>query len=70
MLPSVRHPKNKHACIDWQLGDRTANLFAYFNSAPFIGQLERITALDGIFGDPWIEGGGIHVTSRGGFLKM
>lgn len=63
--------KYKRACTEWtQFGDQTANLIAYFNSALFISQLERITALDGVFGDPWIEGGGIHVTSRGGFLKM
>lgn len=63
--------KQKVACTDWSaFGETTARLIAYFNSSEFIGPLEKIAGIDGLFGDPWIEGGGIHVTSRGGFLKM
>lgn len=63
--------KQKIACTDWdRFGELTGRLIAYFNSAKFIGPLETITGIDGLIGDPWLEGGGIHLTSRGGFLKM
>jgi Rps23 Pro-64 3,4-dihydroxylase Tpa1-like proline 4-hydroxylase len=61
----------KVACTDWRsFAENTFRLIAYFNSADFIGPLETITGIDGLFGDPWLEGGGIHVTRHGGFLKM
>jgi len=63
--------KQKVACTDWDaFGPATGRLIAWFNSAKFIEPLERISGIDGLFGDPWLEGGGIHQTSRGGFLKM
>lgn len=63
--------KKKIACTDWeQFGELTYRLIAYFNSASFIRPLEAITGLHGLLVDPWLEGGGIHLTSRGGYLKM
>ncbi len=63
--------KMKVACTDWDaFGPETARLIAYFNSSKFIEPLEAISGIDGLFGDPWLDGGGIHQTSRGGFLKM
>jgi Rps23 Pro-64 3,4-dihydroxylase Tpa1-like proline 4-hydroxylase len=63
--------KLKVACTDWAaFGPMTGRLIAYFNSSEFIGPLETVCDIDGLFGDPWLEGGGIHLTSRGGFLKM
>ncbi len=63
--------KQKVACTDWgAFGPLTGRLIAYFNSSKFIEPLEKISSIDGLFGDPWLEGGGIHQTSRGGFLKM
>jgi len=63
--------KLKIACTDWDaFGPATARLIAYFNSSKFIEPLEMISGIDGLFGDPWLEGGGLHQTSRGGFLKM
>ena len=63
--------RQKVACTDWdRFGEATGKLIAWFNSAKFIEPLERITGIDGLFGDPWLEGGGIHATSSGGFLKM
>jgi Rps23 Pro-64 3,4-dihydroxylase Tpa1-like proline 4-hydroxylase len=61
----------KTATNDWNaFGPRTLALINYFNSAGFIAPLETIAGIDGLFGDPWLEGGGIHQTVRGGFLKM
>jgi hypothetical protein len=63
--------KKKVACTDWNsFGDCTARLIALFNSALFVGPLEKISGIGGLLVDPWLEGGGIHLTSRGGFLKM
>ena len=63
--------RQKLACNDWsELGEHTWKLISYFNSAEFIGPLEKITGIDGLFGDPWLDGGGIHIIRRGGFLKM
>lgn len=63
--------KQKIACTDWNaFGPETTRLIAYFNASTFIEPLEGICGIDGLFGDPWLEGGGIHQTSRGGFLKM
>lgn len=61
----------KVACTDWNcFGELTGRLIAYFNSASFVGPLEKISGIDGLIADPWLEGGGIHMTSQGGFLKM
>src|SRR5215471_6848949 len=63
--------RGKVACTDWDLFEEsTVKLMAFFNSASFIRPLEKITGIEGLIGDPWLEGGGIHQTSRGGFLKM
>jgi Rps23 Pro-64 3,4-dihydroxylase Tpa1-like proline 4-hydroxylase len=63
--------RQKVACTDWDaFQESTFDLIAWFNSAKFIGPLEKIVGIDGLFGDPSLEGGGIHQTSRGGFLKM
>jgi len=63
--------KRKRACTDWNaFGEETCRLISYFNSGAFLGEVEKITGLTGLFGDPWLEGGGIHQTSNGGFLKM
>ncbi len=61
----------KTACVDWdQFGEQTGGLISYFNSSKFIDPMETITGISGLFGDPSLEGGGIHQTIRGGFLKM
>lgn len=63
--------KKKLACTDWDsFGPQTLSLISYFNSARFIAPLEKIVGIDGLLVDPWLEGGGIHQTSQGGFLKM
>lgn len=61
----------KFASTDWDsFGDLTYILLSYFNSYSFLSPLEKITGISGLFGDPSLEGGGIHQTWRGGFLKM
>lgn len=61
----------KVACTNWDaFGKDTHRLISYFNSAEFIGSIGRVVGTDNLFGDPELEGGGIHLTRRGGFLKM
>jgi hypothetical protein len=63
--------RRKVACTDWDLFEEfTAKLMAFFTSSSFIRPLEELTGIDGLIGDPWLEGGGIHQTCRGGFLEM
>lgn len=61
----------KVACTDWDaFGQETHRLISYFNSDAFISKIGEISGIPELFGDPELEGGGIHVTRRGGFLKM
>lgn len=61
----------KVACTDWNaFGEHTHRLISFFNSAEFIENVAQIVGIDTLIGDPELEGGGIHLTRRGGFLKM
>jgi hypothetical protein len=40
------------------------------NSAPFLQFLEQLTGVQGLIPDPYYFGGGLHQTSREGFLKI
>ncbi|MHC3467679.1 2OG-Fe(II) oxygenase [Streptomyces sp. 7R007] len=55
---------------DALFGEFTRHLLAQFNSATFLGFLERLTGIDGLVPDPYFEGGGLHQIERGGFLKV
>lgn len=61
----------KLASTDWEaFGPATHQLISYLNSREFLDWLEPVVGISGLFGDPVLEGGGIHQTRRGGFLKM
>jgi len=45
-------------------------LYWELNANPFMGILEKITAIDGLIADPHMAGGGVHRTSTGGYLKV
>ncbi len=40
------------------------------NSNPFLGILEKISGIQGLIADPHMNGGGVHSTSTGGYLKV
>ena len=42
----------------------------FFMSADFLEFLTKITGVKELIPDPYLEGGGLHRTCRGGFLKM
>jgi hypothetical protein len=44
--------------------------FYELNSAPFLAFLEQLTGIQGILPDPKLQGGGIHITKRGGLLRI
>ena len=41
-----------------------------FNSPPFVDFLGQLTGIDGLLPDPSLEGGGLHQSTRGGFLNI
>jgi Rps23 Pro-64 3,4-dihydroxylase Tpa1-like proline 4-hydroxylase len=51
-------------------GPNTQQLIIALNSQEFLSELERVTGIDGLLADPSLEGGGLHMIPRGGFLKM
>jgi hypothetical protein len=52
------------------LPERTRNLFWFLNSRPFLSFLENMTGIDGLMGDPYFVGGGIHEVRSGGHLDI
>lgn len=63
--------KGKVALNDWPLFTPSMEkACCYFNSGNFISLLESVTGVNHLISDPFLEGGGLHRTERGGFLKM
>ncbi len=52
------------------MGPETRRLLAEFQSAPFLGFLERLTGIRGLLADPEMDGGGFHEMKPGGFLNV
>ena len=61
----------KATLSDWSvMDDPLQSICALFQTGRFIDWLEAITGLQGLIADPHLEGGGLHRTARGGYLKM
>ncbi|WP_223198911.1 2OG-Fe(II) oxygenase [Solihabitans fulvus] len=61
----------KLALADTELmGPATRQLLAEFNGQVFVDFVERLTGIDGLIPDPHFDGGGLHQTRAGGYLKM
>lgn len=61
----------KYALNDMnKMGRQTKKLINYLNSKEFILNLERLTGIKNLISDPGLEGGGIHVTKKNGYLKI
>ena len=64
-------PAGKATLNDWRrMPAPLRDACALFNSGPFVAWLEAITGLQGLIADPHLDGGGLHRTARGGFLKL
>jgi Rps23 Pro-64 3,4-dihydroxylase Tpa1-like proline 4-hydroxylase len=57
---------NKRDSFPPALGRLTDEL----NSPEFVAWLSRLTGIDGLMPDPSLEGGGLHQSTRGGFLNI
>lgn len=55
---------------DTQMGEFTRHLVSQFNSATFLTFLEKLTGIDGLIPDPYLRGGGLHQSVRGGSLGI
>jgi hypothetical protein len=48
----------------------TRQLVEALNSDEFLAFLEKLTGIEGLVADPYLEGGGVHQIGTGGFLKI
>ncbi len=63
--------KNKNTLNNWALmPDLVSQTCNFFNSGNFLDFIEHITTIEGLISDPFLEGGGLHQTKTGGYLKM
>ncbi len=63
--------KKKRWQADWDLLPPNTNSFlAYLNQPTVLKIIEFLTGEEGLIADPYLEGGGIHSTGEGGFLKL
>ena len=46
------------------------NLFSELNGRAFLGFLEEMTGIQGLISDPYLDGGGLHLTQAGGYLGV
>ncbi len=53
-----------------KMGQKTRDLINFLNSKKFIYNLEKLTGIQNLISDPGLEGGGIHVTKKNGYLKV
>lgn len=61
----------KFTLNDWALmPDALVAACGWFHAGPFVRFLEAVTGLPRLLPDPHVEGGGLHRTHRGGFLKL
>ena len=52
------------------LGKKTSDLIEYLNGPLFLPVLERLTGIEGLVPDPYLEGGGVHYIETGGYLGI
>jgi Rps23 Pro-64 3,4-dihydroxylase Tpa1-like proline 4-hydroxylase len=64
------HSKKLATQEDSELSPFIRDLLAEMNSAACLRFLQKLTGIDGLLGDPYFEGGGLHQIEPGGFLKI
>jgi hypothetical protein len=68
--------RERDEAVKWGLPDeeRMAEplraLIRELQSAAFLGFLTELTGIQGLFSDPYLEGGGVHQIERGGYLHV
>ena len=70
-LPDGRPAQlNKRSYSDIEVEYPVRELLWQLNSPPFLRWLEQVTGIEGLLPDPMFSGGGVHVTGRGGLLRI
>jgi Rps23 Pro-64 3,4-dihydroxylase Tpa1-like proline 4-hydroxylase len=54
----------------FHMGEKTKQLISELKSVDFVNFLEGITGLAGLIPDPYDVGGGVHLITKGGYLKV
>jgi Rps23 Pro-64 3,4-dihydroxylase Tpa1-like proline 4-hydroxylase len=63
--------KKKISTIEEKLPQEFIDIIRFFNSQIFLNFLQKITGIkEKLISDPYLWGGGLHLISRGGFLKI
>lgn len=63
--------EGKRWAADWDsLPEHVGSFLHYLNGPRFLKILEELAGEKGLIPDPYLHGGGIHSTGRGGFLGM
>ena len=53
-----------------RMGEITKSVIEELSSRQFLEFLEKITGIEGLISDPDLDGGGLHMIERGGFLNV
>jgi hypothetical protein len=65
------YQRNKFSCSDISLfPNQIAHIIRSLNEPDFLGNLEEITGIRGLIPDPYLEGGGLHLSAGGGILAL
>jgi 2OG-Fe(II) oxygenase superfamily len=66
------HANSKKLALNrWEeMGEATTNLIHELNSPSVLRFLERLTGIEGLIPDVYLEGAGLHLIERGGFLRV
>lgn len=66
----TKYEKKLQMSADKNLGDTTRQFIHNLNSAPFLNFLQRLTGIEGLISDPYLEGAGLHKIEKGGKLGI
>jgi hypothetical protein len=65
------YQKNKYSCSKVNVMPKNLkDLFAELSNPRFLQTLEKITSIIGLIPDPYLEGGGLHLSLGGGVLAL
>lgn len=61
---------HKRSYSDVEVSAPIRDLLWQLNSSPFLCWLEYVTGIEGLLPDPMFNGAGVHITDRGGLLRV
>jgi len=67
----IHYNEKKHGLNRFEVfPDVISDLITELNCQEFVSLLSGLTGVAGLFGDPELEGGGLHQSTNGGFLRI